>query len=75
MTLDVRRTPDLDGVEPMRSQECARIVNRHDRNYLTAERSDVFDYVESTGQRERHRPGHARSVPQLIACRRPAGTP
>jgi hypothetical protein len=72
VTLDMRRTPDLDRVEPMRAQECARVVNRHHRNHLTAERSDVFDYVESTGQGERHRLGHVRSVPQFTMRRRPA---
>ena len=72
VTLDMRRTPDIDRVEPMRAQECARVVNRHHRNHLTAERSDVFDYVESTGQRGRESLGHVGSVPQFIICRRHA---
>jgi len=49
-------------------------VNRHHRDHLTTERSDVFDYVESTGQGERQSLGHVRSVPQFIMCRRPADT-
>lgn len=51
VTLDVGRAPDLDGMEPMRAQHGARVVNRHDRHNLAPKRSNVLDHFESTRKR------------------------
>jgi hypothetical protein len=67
VTLDMRWTPDLDRVKPMRSKQRARVVNRHDGNELTAKRPDMLGDFESAGKRWGYGFRHARQCAPIGA--------